>query len=207
MTRLFRAAGSAATTFCAFAVIGGFGTGNALGAISDPVPAIVEQLPPAPVVESTPADGIVAETPVLAETERAPASLAELVARHSNASTEDRDMNCLAKAVYFEAKGEPLGGQLAVAEVIMNRAASGRFSSTICGVVFQPSQFSFVRGGGFPAIRAGLQWRQAIGIAHVALNRLHAGPAANALYFHARRVSPNWGKRHVASVGNHIFYR
>src|SRR3546814_5677632 len=80
------------------------------------------------------------------------ASLAEAVAAQAMPDEADPQLNCLAGAIYFESKGEPLSGQLAVANVIMNRVESGRFPSTICGVVTQRDQFSFVRGGKIPAI-------------------------------------------------------
>jgi N-acetylmuramoyl-L-alanine amidase len=134
-------------------------------------------------------------------------SLVSLVRTHASATADDSELRCLATAVYFESKGEPLVGQLAVAQVVMNRAQSGRFASTLCGVVKQPSQFSFVRRGGFPAIANAAQWRDAVGVAQVAMKGLHKGPAASALYFHAKRVAPGWGKRPLASVGNHVFYR
>jgi spore germination cell wall hydrolase CwlJ-like protein len=135
-------------------------------------------------------------------------SLAQLVAANSGTQTASREQECLAGAVYFEAKGEPLDGQLAVAKVILNRARSGRFASSICGVVFQPSQFSFVRGGTFPAIaRSSQNWRSAVAIATIAQNDLWHSSVSNALYFHARRVSPSWRVTRIASIGNHIFYR
>ena len=85
---------------------------------------------------------------------------------------------CLAGAVYFESKGEPLRGQLSVAEVILNRARSGRFPASVCGVVKQRGQFSFVRGGRIPAIaRASLAWKRAVAIAHIAREDLADGPA------------------------------
>jgi N-acetylmuramoyl-L-alanine amidase len=135
-------------------------------------------------------------------------SLAALVQRHSSTQTASREMECLAGTVYFESKGEPLEGQLAVAETVINRSRSGRFPGSICGVVYQPSQFSFVRGGGMPPIaRGGAQWKTAVAIAHIARNDLWNSGASNALFFHARHVSPGWKLRRVASVGNHIFYR
>ncbi len=148
---------------------------------------------------------------VLPEPRRAPAStgdsLVDLVRAHAASDVADSEMRCLATAVYFEAKSESLTGQLAVARVIMNRAGSGQFASTLCGVVKQPSQFSFVRHGSFPAIANAAQWRSAVGVAHVAMKDLYKSPAADALYFHARRVAPAWNKRPLAAVGNHIFYR
>ncbi len=135
-------------------------------------------------------------------------SLAELVARRGASSIDGREAECLAGAVYFESKGEPLAGQLAVAEVILNRTHSGRFPATACGVVFQRSQFSFVRGGGFPPIvRSGQNWRQAVAIAKIALANEWSSGVGKALFFHARYVSPGWRLTRVAALGNHIFYR
>ncbi len=135
-------------------------------------------------------------------------SLAALVDAQGAPEELDGDMKCLAGAVYFEAKGESLEGQLAVARVIINRAKSGRFASSLCGVVYQPSQFSFVRGGGMPPIRTeSRSWREAVAIAQIASQDEWDSLAEGALYFHARRVSPAWGKTKLASIDNHIFYR
>jgi N-acetylmuramoyl-L-alanine amidase len=135
-------------------------------------------------------------------------SLAELVARRGATSIQGVDAECLAVAVYFESKSEPLIGQLAVAEVVLNRTRSGRFPSSACGVVRQSGQFSFVRGGGFPAIpRNSQDWREAVAIAKIAQNKEWSSGVGKALFFHASRVSPGWRLTRVAAVGNHIFYR
>ncbi|WP_298400018.1 cell wall hydrolase [Sphingobium sp.] len=135
-------------------------------------------------------------------------SLAALVDAQGAPEELDGDMKCLAGAVYFESKGESLEGQLAVARVIINRAKSGRFADSLCGVVYQPSQFSFVRGHGMPPIREqSRSWRQAVAIAQIATDDSWDSLAEGALYFHARRVSPGWGKAKLASIDNHIFYR
>jgi hypothetical protein len=135
-------------------------------------------------------------------------SLADLVGEHAGVTPRDAQADCLASAVYFESNGEPLAGQLAVAEVIINRARSGRFASSLCGVITQRSQFSFVRGGRIPAAPRGTAaWRNAVAIAHIALDDLADSPVSTALFFHARRVSPGWRLRRIASVGNHVFYR
>lgn len=136
-------------------------------------------------------------------------TLASLVSEHAQSATDDSQAECLAGAVYFEAKGESLEGQLAVADVVVNRAHSGgRFPSSVCSVVFQPGQFSFVRGNGFPPIaRDGLAWKRAVAIAHIALGDMWDSKAETALFFHAARVSPNWRKTRVATIGNHVFYR
>lgn len=137
------------------------------------------------------------------------ATLAELVSAHRSSAIPDRESECLAGAIYFEAKGEPLPGQLAVGQVIANRAKSGRFPKSWCGVVFQRSQFSFVRGGSLPPIpRSSANWKTAVAIAHIVANELSDAVAPKALFFHARYVSPNWrGMSKVATVGNHVFYR
>lgn len=136
------------------------------------------------------------------------ASLGAAVAAQDTPGTLDRELECLAGATYFESRGEPLEGQLAVAEVIINRAESGRFADSICGVVHQRGQFSFVRGGKMPSInRNSRAWHEALAVAQVAQDEEWESSASDALFFHARRVSPKWRLKRVAAVGNHIFYR
>ena len=135
-------------------------------------------------------------------------SLAALVAATPVPDTLDPELRCLAGAVYFESRGESLSGQLAVAHVVINRAESGRFPKSLCGVVHQPSQFSFVRGGKMPAIReSSTLWSNAVAIAQIARNDSWKNQAPGALFFHARHVSPGWRKTRVAQIDNHIFYR
>ena len=134
-------------------------------------------------------------------------SLGELVAATPRPAEIDPELRCLAGAVYFESRGESLAGQLAVAHVVINRARSGRFPTSLCGVVHQRSQFSFVRGGRMPAVRQGAQWNNAVAIAQIARDGSWKNAAPGALFFHARHVSPGWRKTRVASIDNHIFYR
>ena len=140
---------------------------------------------------------------------RPTADLADLVAQMRSTEPGSRELECLAVGVYFEAKSEPLAGQLAVADVIANRANSnGRFPSSYCGVLFQRGQFSFVRGKSWPAVnRSGRQWQNAVAIAKIADQDLKDSAVGNALFFHAKRVSPRWRLKRIASVGNHVFYR
>src|SRR5688572_13261965 len=136
------------------------------------------------------------------------ATLAETVAKLRSTDAGSRELECLAGAIYFEAKSESLAGQLAVGHVIANRASSGRFPSSYCGVVYQRSQFSFVRGRSMPYIpRASRDWEEAVAIAKIVDHELHPSPVGNALFFHARRVSPGWRLTRVATLGNHVFYR
>jgi spore germination cell wall hydrolase CwlJ-like protein len=135
-------------------------------------------------------------------------SLAELVKSHGAASELGAEARCLAGAVYFESKGESLAGQLAVARVVLARSKSGRFPSSICGVVYQPSQFSFVRGGKMPRIdTGGSNWKNAVAISKIALDGSWKSPVEGALFFHARYVSPGWRLKRMGTIDNHIFYR
>jgi len=135
--------------------------------------------------------------------------LSSLVAELRGTDPGSRELECLAVGVYFESKSEPLTGQLAVGQVIANRANSGgRFPSSYCGVLFQRGQFSFVRGGHWPAVnRSSRQWENAVAIAKIVDQDLKDSAAENALFFHAKRVSPGWRLKRVASIGNHVFYR
>lgn len=134
-------------------------------------------------------------------------TLAAAVAAQDVASAGDEQLRCLATSVYFESKGEPLAGQLAVAHVVLNRAKQKRFGDSVCGVVTQRGQFSFVRGGRLPAVDGGnAAYRTAVAVAKVALAEAWDSPAPQALYFNARRA-PFAGKVRVAAIGNHIFYR
>ncbi|MEG8014913.1 cell wall hydrolase [Sphingomonas sp. 22R3R2A-7] len=133
-------------------------------------------------------------------------TLAEAVAAQDNAAA-DEALECLAGAIYFESKGEPLTGQLAVAEVIINRAKSGRFPTDVCAVVKQRGQFSFVRGGQIPSINIGKAYRTAIAVAKVALADAWNSPAQKALYFNTADRRPAGRVIKVASIGNHVFYR
>ena len=137
-------------------------------------------------------------------------SLEQLVAHTDTAQPLSEEMRCLAGAVYFEARGEPLSGQLAVAEVIINRKASSQFPASYCGVVYQRSQFSFIKGGKMPRIREGTKaWEQAVAIAQIAHHDHWDSEATDALFFHANYVKPSWAKRRVAAatINRHIFYR
>src|SRR5690606_18131200 len=154
MTPVFRAASFAAVAVCvvasAVAIEPSFAIGSAVPMVEFEAGNDASQVPALPVETSAllsdtkvvfaePAE-VVQKIPTSQESSP---SLASLVAAHDMPDTLDREDECLAGTVYFEAKGESLDGQLAVAEVVLNRAGSGRFPTSICSVVFQPSQFSF----------------------------------------------------------------
>jgi N-acetylmuramoyl-L-alanine amidase len=133
-----------------------------------------------------------------------------LVDRYSAGAQLDEQGNCLATAVYFEARGESVEGQLAVARVVMNRASSGRYPPDWCGVVKQPAQFSFVRHGEFPWIDTGsAAWARAQGVARLAMANVVPSVGSDVLWYHADYVAPSWGHHLniVEKIGAHIFYR
>jgi hypothetical protein len=169
----------------------------------EPIPTLSDA-----VVEVPPAPEVPAVEPPVADEPEADLSLPELVAAQGEPDQLSRDMTCLASAIYFEAKSESLEGQYAVGRVVIARAQSGRYPSTYCGVVYQPSQFSFVRGGKMPAInRSSRDWREAVAIAQLADADSWESPVEGAISFHAARVSPHWHLTRMARLGNHVFYR
>jgi cell wall hydrolase len=161
--------------------------------------------PAAPDAVQTPETDEQAAEPAIDRDQDLPSMVADL--RSGEAGS--RELECLATGIYFESKGEPLAGQLAVGKVIANRANSGgRFPSTYCGVLFQRGQFSFVHGRSLPSVpHSNRMWQTAVAVARIVDKDLKDSVADNALFFHARYVSPSWHLKRVASIGNHIFYR
>jgi spore germination cell wall hydrolase CwlJ-like protein len=158
--------------------------------------------------DQSPSDAIA--QPAIAEpTVDRSADLTAMVADLRGPEAGSRELDCLATGIYFESKGEPLAGQLAVGQVIANRAQSGgRFPSTYCGVLFQRGQFSFVHGHSLPHVsHDNRQWQTAVAVAKIVDEGLKDSVVGNALFFHARYVSPGWHLKRVASIGNHVFFR
>lgn len=184
--------------------------------IESPAPSVPVQAnvqlaaltPPAPQLDAAiPDDEMLAESDAERPIVR---SLGELVEKISALPSIDLDeeMRCLAVAVYYESKGEPLEGQLAVAQVILNRRDSGRFASSICGVVYQRGQFSFTWDKRPDRPANSEMWRAAQAIAVIAATDDWREIVPQATHFHARRVSPGWNRlQRVSAVGNHVFYR
>ena len=140
------------------------------------------------------------------------------VARQGFVSVEDRtrQLACLTKNIYWESASEPFEGKVAVAQVTINRVASGRFAPDICAVVAQKSmifgkevcQFSWMCDGSskikpiYPA-----HWKESEEVAKkVLLEGFRLPGLKTALYFHADYVQAQWGKPQVAKIGRHIFY-
>lgn len=123
--------------------------------------------------------------------------------------TERREFLCLALAVLHESRGEPERGQVAVAHVILNRVKSGEFPKTICGVVWQRSQFSWSTRPVGSLIPRGEQWEQAQRVASGVINGITGDPTKGCDHFHARSRRPGWAGRAKfrLNIGGHVFMR
>jgi spore germination cell wall hydrolase CwlJ-like protein len=133
----------------------------------------------------------------------------------NNVETLSDAQRCLAQAIYFEARSEPVAGWEAVADVVINRALSQKYPGSICGVVFQGQyrrhkcQFSFACDGLSDRPKHRVLWRKALRMAGNKLVTVRAGPAtARATHYHADYVDPYWNRSMVklAKIGRHIFY-
>ncbi|MEJ2325527.1 MAG: cell wall hydrolase [Gammaproteobacteria bacterium] len=128
-----------------------------------------------------------------------------------------RQIHCLAMNIYHEARGEPIAGQYAVAEVTLNRSRSREFPSSICRVVYQKHwnakrkeniyAFSWA-GMSLPTNTNSAAWRQALQIARTVLTGDQIPTLRGALFYHSIDIKPGWSRRHkrVAIIGHHIFY-
>jgi hypothetical protein len=127
---------------------------------------------------------------------------------------QTRELDCLAQAVYYEARGETPAGQAAVAQVVLNRVRHPAFPKSICAVVFQGAQtgrgcqFSFACNGSMRNGHEAGAWDRAKRIASRAFDGQVMADVGNATHFHVVSVAPNWaGLMKVAQIGTHIFYR
>ena len=119
-----------------------------------------------------------------------------------------QQIDCMAKNIYYEAGSEPYEGKLAVAQVTMNRTQSLQFPKTVCGVVYQKGQFSWVDEKRYP-IRSRQAWEECMVVARKALteHKLHDTIyKTKSMYYHNTSVNPPWKLKYVAKIGNHLFY-
>jgi N-acetylmuramoyl-L-alanine amidase len=134
----------------------------------------------------------------------APRAQPAVEAEDGGSQVSEAELACLTRVILYEAGAESRSGQLAVAQVVLNRARSGRFPRTICGVINQRGQFASIRSFNAPG---GARWERAEDIAEAALEGERAPGIGSALFFHAAHVRPFSGRTRVARLGNHIFYR
>ena len=127
----------------------------------------------------------------------------------------DKQMSCLAEALYFEARGEPIKGQLAVGEVILNRVEDARYPSSICRVVNQGTgrrfacQFTYTCDGKLETVHERKPYEIALKIAKILLTTHDRKLTRGSTHYHSNYVDPKWSKKfeRVAKFGRHIFYR
>ena len=136
----------------------------------------------------------------------------------ARAQRRENELQCLAQNIYFEARGEPLTGQYAVAEVTLNRTQAPNFPHTICAVVHEmrwdpnlqrmTADFSWTELGALSA-DDGPAWKRAMDVASAAYDDLHDPVVPGALFYHATSVRPAWAKTRtaIAKIGNHVFYK
>jgi N-acetylmuramoyl-L-alanine amidase len=126
----------------------------------------------------------------------------------------ERQLGCLAKNIYHEAASEPFEGKVAVAQVTLNRAESGKFPKDICNVVYQKNvvygkvicQFSWYCENG-PLIKHNGHYKESMEVAKKVLLENFRLPSMNkAMYYHADYVNPKWNLPKISQIGHHIFY-
>lgn len=117
-------------------------------------------------------------------------------------------LKCLAKAVYHEARGEPYEGQIAVAQVVLNRTKDDNYPKTVCEVVYQPAQFSSITDTKFD--EQSDAWEKAVIVAYYTYTGLISQDLTNGAtkFYNPVKVKkkPRWAKRMLAKIGNHHFY-
>jgi N-acetylmuramoyl-L-alanine amidase len=130
----------------------------------------------------------------------------------------NRDLTCLARNVYYEARGEPEKGKLAVAKVTLNRMGSSRFPNTVCEVVYEQrwdkrrrryvGAFAWTEFDRVPSPKA-KQWKKAWKAAETVYQDPESIQLKGALFYHATRIKPRWAKqkKRIKKIGHHIFYR
>ncbi|ARS26513.1 cell wall hydrolase [Sphingomonas sp. KC8] len=179
----------------------GFASETSLAAtISSALPAMSSDDAHAAIIAEGPGEAV--EAPVLALDP--PAAPATEVA----AVEDEAELDCIAKIVHHESANQPRAGQLAVAQLVMNRVESGRFADTICGVAHQPGQFFNTRA--YNPRRDSATWKTAVEVSREAIAGHTADVVPGALFYHASYVAPPrfFRTRARAGVlGDHIFYR
>ena len=122
---------------------------------------------------------------------------------------------CLSQALYFEARGETVKGQFAVAEVIMNRVKSARFPDSLCGVIRQGTgkryqcQFTYTCDGHAEVIREPQAFERVSKVARAVMDGVTGNLTDGATHYHTKAVRPRWSRvyHQTAQIGDHIFYR
>lgn len=181
----------------------GFASETSLAAtISAAFPAMSTEDAHDAVIAEGPGEAV--EAPVLALDPPADATAPAAIA----AVEDESELDCMAKIVHHEAGNQPRAGQLAVAQLVMNRVESGRFADTVCGVAHQPRQFFNTRA--YNPNRNSAMWKSAVEVSREAMAGHTADVIPGALFYHATYIAPPRffrSRPRAAVLGDHIFYR
>lgn len=192
--------------------------GTKAAAFPFPQRAMTPDLPSSEAVALQPASGSRAATlnaAIPIATESGPRA-SSFVVRAKAAWDQQRSLQCLAEAIYYEARSESDEGQRAVAQVVLNRVRHPAYPNSVCGVVYQGPmragggcQFTFTCDGSLGLVPSGLGWARARTIAAAALAGQVFAPVGYATHYHTHEVLPTWAYRLVklAVIGSHNFYR
>lgn len=132
-------------------------------------------------------------------------TLSPTLAQSPKAAVISSELRCLADNIYHESKGESFKGKLAVAVVTLNRVKSPQYPNTVCKVVYQRNQFSWTRTK--HKIKDFYSWTDSLLAATMAMEDPKILGDFQATHYHNTTVSPTWGLRRIAKIGQHIFYR
>ena len=137
--------------------------------------------------------------------------------KHTPAESMSRQLDCLARNIYYEAGTQPFEGKVAVAQVTLNRANSGKFPSDLCQVIYQKNvvyekvlcQFSwYCQNPNQRVPKHAETYKESVKVAKMVLLEGFRLPSLEeAMYFHAKYVNPRWNRKKVAIIGDHIFYK
>lgn len=137
-----------------------------------------------------------------------------LVSSAVTAEVRSNQLNCLTRNIYYEAGYEPFEGKVAVAQVTLNRVASGKFPNDICKVVYQKDnaiglcQFSWYCNGAIKKPKNAAAYRESEIVARqVLLENFRLPGLTQALYFHGTYINPGWKKEKITVIGRHVFYK
>jgi len=181
------------------------------------------------IARTSPSNGALSAIDSVADTQAEAALNAKMLASyvqdrfeptHQRVKVANTERGCLAQAIYHEARGESVDGQWAVANVIVNRALSGKFPATLCGVIYQNvqkgfhrCQFTFACDGNSDAPRERAAWSRSTAIAAKVYAEYAQGIKVptlprSALFYHTNAVRPSWSNVYtqVAQIGSHVFY-
>ena len=169
----------------------------------------------APIIPAGPSSALLAKVPAPTLADAVEVTPAPPFTDTGSADAAARALECLTAAVYYEARSEPVEGQQAVAQVVLNRVRNPAYPASVCGTVYEGAsrstgcQFSFTCDGSMSARREPAAWERARQVAQAALSGFVYAPVGSATYYHTTAVHPWWAAKmtEIGQIGAHLFYR